>query len=155
MASYTRAFLTEKFALELPASFTIDALHTHLEEWNQAIPSWKLTGKLNLKSFDIDDYSLRDTAIEFSQKDTIYKILLNGKINSAHIQATANGSWTTPSTDEWWSDTNLQYTLKASQLTSPCQSMAFPKFKESISNLLASTSKVPSSSRIPNSIKLR
>ena len=111
-------FFNKKFSLDLPASFIIDSLHTDILEWAKEIPHWQFGGTLGIAKLKVDDYSLQNTSIKFEQNETAWKLQLNGKVNGADIQSTANGSWTDPSTADWWGNTKLKYQLKASNLAS-------------------------------------
>ncbi|MFC4993478.1 translocation/assembly module TamB domain-containing protein [Rubritalea tangerina] len=111
--------ISERFDIELPLDFELNALEAKVTNWLAPLETWHITGTLDLPSISHDTFSLNDTELKLSQQDGSFQIALNTTSFDAPLNLEADGTWDAPESDTWWEDASVRYKFscpKAAQL---------------------------------------
>jgi len=108
--------LDKRFDLELPLGFSLAALDFTIRDWQQPIPEWDIVASADLTSLDFEDYHLRKTVINLSQKNADYQLFINGNLNTNPLNIKVDGQWLSPKSETWWSHTKASYVVDVPKL---------------------------------------
>ncbi|PQJ27927.1 translocation/assembly module TamB domain-containing protein [Rubritalea profundi] len=114
--SLDAATLAQRFQLELPFDFSLNALDARVDNWLDPIPTWKISCGLDLANIEYDEYQLEYTKLHFSQNEGDYDLKLDTVFKKAPLHAELVGRWTNLAAESWWSYTDLKYQINCAKL---------------------------------------